>query len=157
MDGALAEGERQLKQFQLEFLPGCPAVEPRDASVHSPEKSRPQVLRQQIQTKHKTGKNGALGRKLTDAELEAELADLLRKRDEQVKFGRTETLKGGQVEILGKLDELGRLDGVIGPTEFSENLRATAKTTAAQNPAGQAPRGRRPGAGERGDQTRWRR
>ena len=46
MDGALAEGERQLKQFQLEFLPGCPAVEPRDASVHSPEKSRPQVLRQ---------------------------------------------------------------------------------------------------------------
>ena len=50
------------------------------------------------------------------------------------------------MEILGKLDELGRLDGVIGPTEFSENLRATAKTT---NPAGQA--------GERGDQTRWRR
>ena len=33
------------------------------------------------------------------------------------------------MEILGKLDELGRLDGVIGPTEFSENLRATAKTT----------------------------
>ena len=160
MDGALPEGERQSKQFQLEFLPGCPAVEPRDASVHSPEKSRPQVLRQQTQTKHKTGKNGALGRKLTDEELveaEAELADLLRKRDEQVKFGRTETLKGGQVEILGKLDELGRLDGVIGPTEFSENLRATAKTAAAQNPAGQAPRGRRPGAGERGDQTRWRR